>query len=174
MAAWIPVLPENIEILIVVMAIIYTSISIAAQRLLANTKRMRQIQAKVMVMQKEMGEMLKRNAPAEELAAKQKEFMPLIGEQMKNSMKPMMVILPLLLITYYLVIPNLPISSALLGGSKELFFILVFGIGMVAAIAILIYDRIMIKKETKILQEAADREKQLEGASAKGPQQNNQ
>jgi uncharacterized membrane protein (DUF106 family) len=165
MTAWLPVLPLNIEILIVVMAIIYTSISIIAQRKLANTKRMRQIQAKVSILQKEMSEMMKRNAPQEELMAKQKEFMPLMGEQMKNSMKPMLVILPLLLITYYLIIPNLPISATNLGSSKELFFILVFGIGMVSAIAILIYDRMLIKKEMQV---------QTAASANPSQQQNNQ
>src|SRR5580658_4241261 len=101
MAAWLPVLPENVEILIIVMAIIYTSISLIAQRKLTNTKRMRQIQAKMQIIQKDMNEMIKRNAPQEELMARQKEFMPLVGEQMKNSMKPMIIIFPLLLITYY-------------------------------------------------------------------------
>lgn len=164
LAGLIPSLPENIEILIIVMALIYTAISIAAQRLLANTKRMREIQAKVLVMQKEMNEMLKSNATQEQLMAKQREFMPLVGEQMKNSMKPMFVILPLLLITYYLVIPNLGLGSNL-SASKELFFILVFGIGMVCAIAILVYDRIMIKKEMAVQETVA---------SANKAQQNNQ
>lgn len=152
----LPVLPLNIEILIVVMAVIYTAISIGAQRLLSNTKRMREIQVKVKVLQKEMNDMLKRNAPQEELALKQREFMPLIGEQMKNSMKPMLVIFPLLIVTYYLVIPNLPISSSSLGASKELFFIIVFGIGIASAIVILLYDRMMIKKETKLQDPSAN------------------
>jgi uncharacterized membrane protein (DUF106 family) len=152
LAGLIPSLPQNIEILIIVMAIIYTSISIAAQRLLANTKRMRQIQAKISILQKEMNAMLKEKASQEAMMAKQKEFMPLIGEQMKNSMKPMFVILPLLLITYYLIIPNLPISATNLSPAKELFFVIVFGIGILSAIVILIYDRIMIKKEMAIQQ----------------------
>jgi uncharacterized membrane protein (DUF106 family) len=154
-AGWIPVLPLNIEILIVVMAVIYTSISLAAQRLLANTKRMREIQARVSILQKEMNEMMKRNAPQDQLMAKQKEFMPLIGEQMKNSMKPMLVIFPLLIVTYYLIIPHLPIASTYLGGAKTLFFIIVFGIGLIAAVAILLYDRRLIKKEMKVQQAAS-------------------
>ncbi len=167
MAAWLPTLPVNIEILIVVMAIIYTSISIAAQRLLANTKRMREIQAKISIMQKDMNAMIKANAPQDQLMAKQKEFMPLIGEQMKNSMKPMLVVFPLLIITYYVIIPNLPIGATNLASSKTLFFILVLGIGLISAGAILVYDRIMIKKEMKVQMDAS-------ANSANPPPQNNQ
>ena len=172
----IPSLPQNIEILMVVMAIIYTSISIAAQRLLANTKRMREIQAKVQVMQKDMNAMLKRNAPQEELMAKQKEFMPLIGEQMKNSMKPMLVILPLLFITYYLIIPHLPIAQSYLGPAKEFFFVVVFSIGIIAAIGVLVYDRKLIKKEVKQIETAAKEEGAMaqRGASTNPELQDNQ
>jgi uncharacterized membrane protein (DUF106 family) len=143
----IPILPMNVEIIVIIIAVAYTGISILAQRLLTNPKRMREIQYKVKVMQKDMNELMKNKASQEELMAKQKEFMPLMGEQMKNSLKPMMVILPLLLITYYLLLPNLPIGASNLNGSKELFFIIVFGLGICAAIVIMIYDRGKSKKE---------------------------
>lgn len=148
---FLPVLPTNVEIIIIVIAVVYTAVSIAAQRLLANPKRMREIQAKVQAMQKEMNDMLKRNVPQEELAKKQKEFMPLLGEQMKNSMKPMLVIFPLLLLTYYVIIPNLPsVASNDIGGSKSLFFMIVFVLGIISAIVILVYDRHKTKQEKKL------------------------
>jgi uncharacterized membrane protein (DUF106 family) len=143
----LPVLPGNVEVIIVGIAIAYTAVSILAQRLLTNPKRMREIQYKVKIMQKDMNEMMKNKASQEELMAKQKEFMPLMGEQMKNSMKPMLVILPLLIITYYLILPSLPIGASNLSGSKELFFIIVFGLGIGAAIVIMLYDRGKSKKE---------------------------
>ena len=167
----IPTLPTNIEIIIIVMAIAYTSISIAAQRLLANPKRMREIQAKVKVMQAEMNAMMKNKAPQEQLLAKQKEFMPLISEQMRNSMKPMLVVLPLLLITYYLIIPNLPIPSTYISSSKELFFIIVFGVGVVAAVIILLYDRAKGKKE---MNETEGKKEEKPDTSANYNPQNNQ
>jgi uncharacterized membrane protein (DUF106 family) len=136
------------------MAVIYTAISIAAQRLLSNPKKMREIQIKVGIMQKEMNEMLKRNAPQEEMMKKQSEFMPLLGEQMKSSMKPMLVIFPLLLITYYVIIPHLPfISSSNLSSTKSLFFIIVLIMGFASAGVVLVYDRMKMKKEAKILAE---------------------
>ncbi|MGI0100706.1 MAG: EMC3/TMCO1 family protein [Candidatus Micrarchaeaceae archaeon] len=148
----IPVLPPNVEIIIIVMAVAYTAISIAAQRLLTNPKRMREIQAKVQSVQKEMNELLKNKAPQEHLSAKQKEIMPLLGEQMKSSIKPMLVIFPLLLLTYYVIIPNIPIiKSNDISGSKGLFFIVVFALGIVSAIVILVYDRKKSKEEAKTM-----------------------
>jgi uncharacterized membrane protein (DUF106 family) len=143
----LPVLPGSVEIIIIGIAIAYTAVSILAQRLLTNPKRMREIQYKVKLMQKDMNDLMKNKASQEELMAKQKEFMPLMGEQMKNSMKPMLVILPLLIITYYLILPSLPIGASNLSGSKELFFIIVFGLGIGAAVIIMLYDRGKSKKE---------------------------
>jgi len=145
--ALLPVLPINVEILIIIIAVAYTVTSIFVQRKLSNPKRMREIQYKTKLMQKEMNEMLKNKASQEQLMAKQKEFMPLMGEQMKNSMKPMLVILPLLLIIYYVIMPALPIFSSNLGGSKLLFFIAIFVLGIVSSIIIFIYDRGKTKKE---------------------------
>jgi uncharacterized membrane protein (DUF106 family) len=153
---FIPVLPQNVEIILTIMAVIYTSISIAVQRLLSNPKKMREIQAKVSIMQKEMNAMLKSGAPQEQLAAKQREFMPLLGEQMKNSMKPMLVILPLLFLTYYFIIPHIPIiTSSNLSGSKTFFFLIVFTLGIVSAVIILLYDRKKSKEEMKLLESPA-------------------
>lgn len=150
----IPVLPENIEILLIVIAVVYTAVSIAAQRLLSNPKKMREIQAKVQLMQKEMNAMLKSGAPQEDLMKKQKEFMPLLGEQMKSSMKPMLVILPLLLLLYYFIIPHIPIIAANnVKSSKSFFFIVVFGLGIVSAIVVMIYDRMKTKQEMKEIEQ---------------------
>ncbi len=117
----LPVLPLNVELIVVGMAVAYTLISIFAQRKLTNPKRMREIQYKAKMMQKEMNEMMKNKASQEELMAKQKEFMPLMGEQMKNSMKPMLVILPLLLIVYYVIMPVLPLGAGNLNRIKGAF-----------------------------------------------------
>ncbi len=155
----LPVLPVNVEIMVIVIAVVYTVVSVLAQRKLSNPKRMREIQYKAKMMQKEMNEMLKNKAPQEELMAKQKEFMPLMGEQLKSSMKPMLVILPLLLIVYYVLMPVLPLGAGNLNGSKELFFIVVFGLGIISAIVIMLYDRAKTKKELAV-QKAAEQASQ--------------
>lgn len=146
----IPVLPTNVELIVIAIALVYTCISIIAQRTLTNPKRMREIQYKVKIIQKEMNDMMKNKAPNEQLMEKQKEFMPLMGEQMKNSMKPMLVIFPMLLLVYYVVFPMLPLGgTANAAGGKTLFIIIVFAIGFAAAIAIMIYDRAKAKQEQK-------------------------
>ena len=143
----LPVLPTNTLLIVAAIAVVYTAVSITAQRKLTNPKRMREIQYKSKIMQKEMNDMLKNKAPQEALMAKQKEFMPLMGEQLMSSMKPMLVILPLLLVIYYVLMPALPLGAGNLNGSKELFFIIVFALGIVSAIVILIYDKAKTKKE---------------------------
>ncbi len=155
----IPVLPLNIEIIIAVLAVAYTVGSIFIQRKLSNPKRMREIQAKVAELQKDMNAMLKAKAGQEELAAKQKEMMPLIGEQMKNSMKPMLIVFPLLIVVYYLLIPRIPLiaQNNVVNSSKELFFIIVFVLGLVAAAIVMIYDRRAGKREKAAREAAAGR-----------------
>jgi uncharacterized membrane protein (DUF106 family) len=156
MTAWIPTLPMNVEWIIIVIAIIYTALSLVLQRKLSNPKKMRQIQAKIQIVQKEMNAMLKQNAPQEQLFAKQKEVMPLMGESMKNSMKPLLVLLPMLLVTYYFIIPSIPaIATNNISGAKELFFIIVFAIGFVGAMIIMVYDRRKMKEEMKEMEAAS-------------------
>ncbi|MDE1870646.1 MAG: DUF106 domain-containing protein [Candidatus Micrarchaeota archaeon] len=166
----IPSLPTNVEIIIIVMALAYTGISIAAQRLLSNPKRMREIQSKVQALQKELNSMMKSNAPQEELMKKQREIMPLLGEQMKSSMKPMIVIFPLLILTYYVVIPHMPLLSKYVSASKSLFFILVFIIGIITAIVIFIYDRKMLKEEREFRKDEKIIDQKYSGNN--GPQNN--
>ena len=153
MAPFFPVLPQNVEIVVVAIAIAYTVISIVIQRKLSNPKKMREVQAKIQIVQKEMNEMLKRNAPQNELMSKQKEIMPLMGESMKSSMKPMFVIFPLLILTYYLIIPSLPFGSNNVASIKTTFFYIVFILGMVSAVIIMLYDRKKAKEEMKLLKE---------------------
>lgn len=155
MGAWIPVLPMNVEILIIVIAVVYAMVSIVLQRKLSDPKRMRQIQAKIQLVQKEMNAMLKSNATQEQLMAKQKEVMPLMGESMKNSMKPMLVLLPMLLLTYYWLLPSIPIVATNLSGAKELFFIIILAVGLVSAVIIMIYDKNKAKEEMKEMQNAS-------------------
>lgn len=156
MAGLLPVLPMNVELIVIAIAIVYTAISILLQRKLSNPKRMREIQAKIQLVQKEMNAMLKDKAPQEQMMAKQKEVMPLMGESMKNSMKPMLVLLPMLLVVYYWLIPAIPLFAGNIGPVKELFFIVVFGIGMVAAIFIMLYDRKKGKQELLEMQNASE------------------
>lgn len=174
----IPSLPTNVTIVIIVMALVYTGVSVAVQRLLGNPKRLREIQAKVQVIQKEMNAMIKSKAAPEELMKKQKEIMPLMGEQMKYSMKPMIVIFPLLIIMYYVIIPHMPLFSQDLAASKSMFFIVVLIVGLITAGIIMVYDRKMIKqemvymKDQKVIETEEKYEQKYQNTSETPPQNN--
>ena len=68
--------------------------------------------------------------------------MPLLGESMKSSIKPMFVILPMFLIVYYVLIPNVPFPATATPKSiQSFFFIVVFIVGIVSAVVLMIYDK---------------------------------
>jgi len=146
-------LTQSQETLIAVLAILYAVVSIVIQRKLSNAKRLREIQAHISKVTKEMNQMMKNKVPDTEIAAKQKEIMPLLGESMKSSMKPMFVMLPMFLVVYYVLIPMIPFGSPATPKSiQSFFFIAVFVSGIVSAIAMMIYDKKMTKKEEMALE----------------------
>lgn len=146
-------LTQSQEIIIAVIAVVYALISVILQRKLSNAKRLREIQAQISKTTKEMNQMVKNKAPEAEINAKQKEMMPLLSESMKSSFKPMVVLLPLFLITYYILIPRLPFPAPTTTASiQHFFFICVFVAGIVSAVTMMIYDKRMTKKEEKALE----------------------
>ncbi len=135
------------EAIIIVIAILYVMLSVAIQRKLSNAKRLREIQAKISEVTKEMNQMMKAKAPEAQIAAKQKEMMPLLGESMRSSLKPTFVIIPLFLIVYYVLVPMLPLGAPSTPKSiQQLFFITVFILGIVSAVILMIYDKQQTKK----------------------------
>jgi hypothetical protein len=86
---------------------------------------------------------------------------------MKNSLKPMLVIFPLLLAVYYVVIPHLPFATTSnVSSLKAFFFIIVLIMGFASALVVLLYDRQKGKEEAKKMAQ--------ENASANSGSQNNQ
>jgi uncharacterized membrane protein (DUF106 family) len=141
------------EMIIIVLAVAYALFAIAIQRKLSNAKRLREIQAQISKTTKEMNLMMKNKVPEAEIVAKQKEMMPLLGESMRSSMKPMFVILPMFLIVYYLLIPKLPLGpSATPKSIQDFFFIVVFVVGIISAIVMMLYDKQQTKKTEKALE----------------------
>jgi uncharacterized membrane protein len=62
-------------------------------------------------------------------------MMPLLGESMRSSMKPMFVMLPMFLIVYYVLVPMIPFRApATPKNIQQFFFIVVFISGIVSAI----------------------------------------
>lgn len=135
------------EIIVAVIAIAYALVAVVVQRKLSNAKRLREIQAQISKTTKEMNQMVKAKAPEAEIMAKQKEMMPLLGESMRSSMKPMFVILPMFLIMYYVLIPRLPLGADATSKSiQSFFFIVVFIVGIITALIMMIYDKQQTKK----------------------------
>ena len=107
----------------------------------------------------ELNQLVKSNAPKEEIAKKQSELMPLISENMKTSIRPMLVILPVFFLLYYLILPTtfhsianeyVPFIDSMKLNYLGVFFACVFILGIATSIIIMIYDR----KKTKLERQA--------------------
>lgn len=147
-------MPPLIIVAIIAIGIAYTFFSVFLQRKLVDPKRMREIQAKVNQISKEMNAMVKRNAPKEEISGKQKELMPLMSENMKKQFKPMIVILPIFLIVYDVLLKmafggyaNAVVNFIFPMNYQNLFFATVLILGLIMSMVILIYDRKKAKEE---------------------------
>ncbi|MEM3883422.1 MAG: EMC3/TMCO1 family protein [Methanothrix sp.] len=152
-------MPMGTVIILIAIGIAYVAFSTFAQRKVGNPKKMRELQQRMNALSKELNQLVKSNAPKEEIAKKQSELMPLMSENMKTSIKPMLVILPVFFLLYYLVLPTTFHSIAneyvLFLGSMKLnylgvFFACVFILGIATSIIIMIYDR----KKTKLERQA--------------------
>ena len=150
-------LPMGAEIVIVAIGICYTLLSVFLQRKLTNPKKLRDIQNRMKQLTKEMNEMTKANAPKEQIMAKQGEIMPLMGESMRAQLKSTFVLLPMFVVFYYLLVPNLPLGVApgAIASVKTMFFITVFVFGLVMLAVMTLYDRRKARMETLRAQSAA-------------------
>ena len=75
-----------------------------------------------------------------------------MGESMRSSMKPMLVVMPMFLIVYYVALPALLLGMGVAAKSgQSLFFYTVFALGLVSSAVVLLYDRSMAKKEMQLL-----------------------
>lgn len=145
------VLPFNIEIMIIVIAVAYTIGSLTMQRKLSHPKKQRDLQARLNALSKELNAMVKAKAPQDQIMAKQKELMPLMSASMRTQFKPMLVILPLFFIVYYGLLPwfagSLGLTTSGVSDVKLLFFITVFVLGIISSVVVLLYDRKKSKQE---------------------------
>ncbi len=146
-------LPYGAEIIVIIIGALYTVASVLLQRKLTNPKRMRQIQSQIKTMTNELNTMVRNNASKDQQAAKQSEVMKLMSESMRTSMKPMLVVMPVFLVVYYLVLPALLLAIGMTAkNGQSIFFYTVLILGLVSSMIILLYDRAMTKKEEKLLQ----------------------
>jgi len=145
-------LPVGAEMIIIIVGAAYTVASVLLQRKLTNPKRMREIQANIKTLTNELNALVKNNAPKDQQAAKQSEVMKLMGESMRSSMKPMLVVMPVFLVVYYLLLPALLLAIGMTTkDGQSVFFYTVLILGVVSSMIILLYDRMMTKKEQQML-----------------------
>ncbi len=145
----------NVEIPIVIIAVVYIVTTLVIQRKATDTKKMRSVQLQIQEITKQLNEMIKNKAPNEEISKKQKEVMPLVTSSLKMQLKPMFMIFPLFILIYYILLPHLfgqYSKDTVTLFSFQLnylmfFFAIVFLLGIISSIGILIYDKKKAAKE---------------------------
>ena len=137
-------------VLLAALAVGYVIFATFLSRWLSNAKRLRALQARSKAITRELQELTKAKAAPAELAAKQRELIPIMSESMKLSIKPLIILLPLTLILYDVVLPLLPIPKASQGTAQLLFFIILLGGGIVASIILYFWDKAQMKKEAMV------------------------
>ncbi len=97
-------MPAATEATILAIGLLYLGLTLTLQRKLVNVNRMRELRMKMSDLNKELKEMMKNKASQEAIMTKNKELMPIAAEQMRSSLKPMLII-PLFFILYYYLLP---------------------------------------------------------------------
>ena len=149
-------LPINVILAVVLLAVAYTSTTLKIQRKIADPRKMRETQAKMQRLNKEMSEMMKMK---QDVRAKQAEMMPLLKESMHNQLKSMLVVLPMFFAVYYGALPFLmhpyvgdqvmfivPLSYS------SLFIATAFVFGFSLGMVLMLRDRIKGKKDALLSQ----------------------
>lgn len=141
-----------IGIEVTLIATVYIAFSVLAQRKLVNRKRMYEVQSSLKAKSNELTEMSKRGADKESMAAKQKEITSLLSESMSSQFKPMLAILPVFFLLYYLALPSLFPASATVTlfsmtfNYKSYFIMVAFVLGFVVSMAVMAYDSFKMKR----------------------------
>ncbi len=136
---------------LVLIAIVYVSFSVIAQRKIANYKRIKEIKKDMDIKMKELRS-LGSSITKEALDVKQKEITALASESMRHQLKPTLIVLPIFFLLFYVALPALvPASTKISVLSLSLpyttFFIAVsFILGILSTIALSVYERIAAKK----------------------------
>ncbi|MDE1856538.1 MAG: DUF106 domain-containing protein [Candidatus Micrarchaeota archaeon] len=158
------IMPMNIELVVIVVALAYASLYAFSQVRLIDRKRMRELQKLMKQHQKDLGELIKNKAPQEHIDAKQKELMPVIKENMLSILKPSLIMLPAFYILYRWLIPTAFASYAssvaylipgFAFGPSSLFFACSVIFGFVVSISVLLYDRKKMREEQAALGSSA-------------------
>lgn len=144
-----------IGIELTIIALAYVAASTFAQRRMIDMKHSYALQDKAKAKSKELQEMMKNKESEAAVAAKQKEVQDVIMETTRSSFKPMLVLVPASLILYYVALPALFPSTAVvtisllsLTLSYKMFFIAVsFVFGLTLSLTLMARDKAQMKKE---------------------------
>lgn len=140
-----------LELIILIIAASYAAASALLQRRITNVERMYELRAKMNIKTKDLMALAKANAEQKVLAEKQKELTELSMQSMKIQMKPMLIILPIFLLLYYVILPAVIVSSATITVlsykmSYKFFFIAAaFVTGILISLVASVYDRRRLK-----------------------------
>ena len=96
----------SIELELLAVAVGYSLLLVAFQRLLVDVDRMYELRAHINKHQKNLMEMAKNNASKEEMGEKQKLLIAATTESFKMQIKVMVVTLPIYAVLYYFVLPK--------------------------------------------------------------------
>ncbi|MCL5100970.1 MAG: hypothetical protein M1122_03395 [Candidatus Marsarchaeota archaeon] len=160
--------PIGISAELIVVSLIYVSISVILQRKLTNVDRMYEIRAMVNTKTKALMELSKRN-DTQAMASLQKELSKLSQESLIQQMKPMVVVLGVFALLYYIMLPMLfssiisTVTFLTFNVNYRTFFVAIaFVVGIISSFAISMYDRKRLKNKFNF---------GLMGPSLKEPQQ---
>ncbi len=129
----------------------YAMFSVFMQRRLSNVDKMYELRATMNKKTKELMSMAKNSATKEQMAQHQRELTSISMESMKNQMKPMIVVLPVLALIEYFILPHIFSSTQtfnILGfvlGYQLFFIVIVFIVGMALSISFSMFDRRRLK-----------------------------
>lgn len=150
-------LPFGAGMAIIALDLIYTVAVVLLQRKLTNPKRTREIQSEIKRLTNELNALVKSNAARELQLAKQNEVTKLMGESMRSMMKPMLILVPISLVVFYVLLPALPLGVGVEAKSVQaMFFYTALVMGLISSAVILLYDKMMLKKEQQMLKVDAE------------------
>ena len=135
------------SLLMVFIGVAYALFSVFIQRRLSNVDKMYELRARMNKKTKELMAMAKASAPKEQMAAHQQELTKVSMESMKNQMKPMVIIFPVLIALEYLVLPRIFSASTtfnILGftlGYQTFFIVIIIIVGIGLSLSLSMYDR---------------------------------
>ena len=145
----------NVILVLVLIAIVYVSFSVFAQRKIANYKRIKEIKKEMDIKMKELRSFGK-DVQKEVLDLKQKEITALASESMRHQIKPTLIILPIFFLLYYVALPyffpsTLTVTVLSFVLPYKTFFIAVsFVLGLLSTIILSAYERITTKKQQQV------------------------